>query len=154
MGKVNLDNIRGGKTYSVLSENDVENGALLGVGDIVEGEHNMYKAVEATADNFALVTTPEVHRDSNSSSIEFTNKAGVPIRVHLLESGDIFTVDTKVQDGLDGLAVNDEVGIAGGKFAAAGEGAAVAKVIEITTLGAHSTAAGVSATPAVALRML
>lgn len=97
MAKINLDNVRGVKTFSVLADKEYENGAIIGLGDLVEGEYNLYQAVPATDDNLYLITTPEVHRDSNSSSIDFVNKEGSHMRVHQLEKGDIFTVETKVQ---------------------------------------------------------
>ena len=97
MAKINLDNVRGVKTFSVLADKEYENGAIVGLGDLVDGEYNLYKAVPATDDNLYLITTPEVHRDSKSDSLDFVNKTGSHMRVHQLEKGDVFTVETAVQ---------------------------------------------------------
>lgn len=145
MAKINLDNVRGVKTFSVRSEQDVENGALVGVGALLEGEHNLYAAVEATNENLYLATTPEIDRTSKSASIDHTNKAGSDIRVHSLEKGDIFTVEAGLHEAVDAGA---DVGVVGGKFApATAEAPAVATVIEKGTIGAD-------ARPAISLRVL
>lgn len=133
MAKINLDNVRGVKTFSVLADKEYENGALVGLGDLVEGEPNLYNVVEATADNAYLITTPEVHRDSNSSSIDWTNEEGSIMRVHQLEKGDIFTVEKAVH--ASGLAAGTQAGVTGNQFTAAGEDGAFAVVIEEGTIG-------------------
>ena len=140
MGKINLDNVRG-KTFTVLADKEYENGALVGLGDLVEGEYNMYTAVEATSENAYLVTTPEIDRTSKSDSIDHTNKKGSHMRVHQLEKGDIFTVETDVAGDFEAGA---DVGVSGNKFVADGN---FAKVIEKTKIGADGRSA-------IALRVL
>lgn len=136
MAKINLDNVRGVKTFSVRSESEVENGALVGVGALLEGEHNLYEAVEATVDNLYLATTPEIDRTSKSASIDHTNKAGSDIRVHSLEKGDIFTVEATLHGAVEAGA---NVTVAGGQFAAiTADEQAVATVIEKGTIGADA----------------
>ena len=131
MAKINLDNVRGVKTFSVLADKEYENGAIVGLGDLVEGEYNLYQAVPATDDNLYLITTPEVHRDSNSSSIDFVNKEGSHMRVHQLEKGDIFTVETKVQPVT--AEAGQKLSAEGNAFADAADGVAV--VLEPNKLG-------------------
>lgn len=132
MAKINLDNVRGVKTFSVLADKEYENGAIIGLGDLVEGEYNLYQAVPATDDNLYLITTPEVHRDSNSSSIDFVNKEGSHMRVHQLEKGDIFTVETKVQPVT--AEAGQKLSAEGNAFADAADGG-VAVVLEPNKLG-------------------
>lgn len=145
MAKINLDNVRGVKTFSVRGEADIENGALVGVGALLEGEHNLYAAVEATVDNLYLATTPEIDRTNKSASIDHTNKAGSDIRVHSLEKGDIFTVETKLHGAVE---AGNDVTVTAGKFEADADGtAAVATVIEKGSIG-------VDARPAISLRVL
>lgn len=132
MAKINLDNVRGVKTFSVLADKEYENGAIVGLGDLVDGEYNLYKAVPATDDNLYLITTPEVHRDSKSDSLDFVNKQGSHMRVHQLEKGDVFTVET---------AVHGVTATAGQKLSASGNAFAdavseeVAVVLEPNKLG-------------------
>lgn len=156
MAKINLDNVRGVKTFSVRSVGDAEgkgakdiaNGELVGVGALLEKEHNLYEAVEATVDNLYLATTPEIDRTSKSASFDHTNKAGSDIRVHSLEKGDIFTVEADLHGA---VKAGDDVTVTSGKFEKAatdGTGtAAVATVIEKGTIGAD-------ARPAISLRVL
>lgn len=132
MAKINLDNVRGVKTFSVLADKEYENGAIVGLGDLVAGEYNLYQAVPATDDNLYLITTPEVHRDSKSDSLDFVNKTGSHMRVHQLEKGDVFTVET---------AVHGVTATAGQKLSASGNAFAdavseeVAVVLEPNKLG-------------------
>lgn len=132
MAKINLDNVRGVKTFSVLADKEYENGAIIGLGDLVEGEYNLYKATPATDDNLYLITTPEVHRDSNSSSIDFVNKEGSHMRVHQLEKGDVFTVETAVQPVT--AKAGQQLSASGNAFADAADGG-VAVVLEPNKLG-------------------
>ena len=98
MAKINLDNLQS-KTFSVKADKEYENGAIIGLGDLVENEVNLYEAAEHVAgETMYLVTTPEIDRTSNSSSIDKTNKADEIMRVHMLESGGIFTIEKAVAD--------------------------------------------------------
>lgn len=143
MAKINLDNVRG-KTFTVLADTDYENGALVGLGGLVEEEYNMYEAAEASNGNAYLVTTPEIDRTSKSDSIDHTNKEGSHMRVHQLEKGDIFTVEK----GLHAAESGDYVGVTNGAFTTVTDrNDAFALVIEETTIGAD-------ARKAIALRVL
>ena len=133
MGKINLDNVRGITVPTALADAEYENGLVVGLGDIVEGEHNMYHAIAGSNDNAYLITTPEVDRTSNSSSIDHTNQADSHMRVHQLEKGDMFTVEA----GLHGATaeVGQKVDVSGNQFVdASGDGFAV--IIEAGTIGA------------------
>lgn len=133
MAKINLDNVRGITTFSVLADKEYENGLVVGLGDLVEGEVNVYEAVEATEDNLYLITSPEVHRDSKSASIDWVNAEGALMRVHQLERGDLFTVEKGIHG--TGLTVGAKVGVSGNQFTGEGE---VALVIEEGTIGADA----------------
>lgn len=132
MAKINLDNVRGVKTFSVLADKEYENGAVIGLGDLVEGEYNLYEAAEASEDNLYLVTTPEVHRDSKSNSLDFTNKKGSHMRVHQLEKGDIFTVETKLHSVT--ATAGQKLTVSGNTFTDATDGG-VAVVLEPNKIG-------------------
>ncbi|HEC2240669.1 TPA: hypothetical protein R1960_000802 [Staphylococcus delphini] len=133
MAKINLDRVLGHYVESVLADKDYENGALVGLGDLVEGEDRLYNAVTATEDNYFLVTTPEVDpsKKASSDSLDFVNKKGKVMRVHRLEVGDTVTVEQKLH--ADSLQAKDTLTVQDGKFAK-GEGAL--KLEAVTTIGA------------------
>ncbi|MGS4115257.1 hypothetical protein ACEUU2_04500 [Staphylococcus pseudintermedius] len=133
MAKINLDRVLGHYVESVLADKDYENGALVGLGDLVEGEDRLYNAVTATEDNYFLVTTPEVDpsKKASSDSLDFVNKQGKVMRVHRLEAGDTVTVEQKLHT--DSLQAKDKLTIQDGKFAQ-GEGSF--KLEAVTTIGA------------------
>lgn len=133
MAKINLDNVRGITVPTALADKEYENGLVIGLGSIVEGEHNMYKAVAAAEGNVYLITTPEIDRTSKSASIDHTNKKGSHMRVHQLEKGDIFTVESSIH-GVT-RTVGQKVSVSGNQFVDVSEGAAVAEVIEAGTIG-------------------
>lgn len=130
MAKVNLDRVLGLYVESILADKEYENGALVGKGKLVEGEDRLYTAVEATADNCFLVTTPEVQFENASKSIDFINPKGKAMRAHQLEIGDTFTVEQAVHNS--GLNAGDALTVTAGKFAK-GEGNFV--LDKVTTLG-------------------
>jgi len=130
MAKLELSRVLGHYVESIKADKEYENGALVGKGKLVEGEDRLYNAVEATADNYFLVTTPEVHFENSSKSWDFTNKSGSIMRVHQLEPGDTFTVEQAVHNS--GLNAGDELTVTGGKFA---KGTGDFVLDKVTTLG-------------------
>jgi len=119
MAKLELSRVLGHYVESIKADKVYENGALVGKGKLVEGEDRLYEATEATADNYFLVTTPEVHFENASKSWDYTNKAGDVMRAHQLEVGDTVTVEQAVHNS--GLEAGDALTVTAGKFAA-GEG--------------------------------
>lgn len=136
MAKLNLDRVLGHYTESIKADKEYENGALVGKGLLVEGEDRLYEAVEATADNHFLVSTPEIDFTASStigkSSIDYKNSKGEHMRAHQLEKGDTVTVEQKLHAA--GLAAGDKVGVAGGQFAKDEAGDYVVEVVK--TIGA------------------
>ena len=101
MAKINLDNVRGIDTFSVVASEAHENGELVGLGNLLEGEPLLYEEGTLSADNFYLVTTVELDRESKDSGLDKTNKEGEHMRVHQLEKGDIFTVEQSVAQNVN-----------------------------------------------------
>ena len=130
MAKLELSRVLGHYVESIKADKETENGALVGKGKLVEGEDRLYEAVEATADNCFLVSTPEVHFENSSKSWDYTNKKGEIMRAHQLEIGDTVTVEQAVHNS--GLVAGDALTVTGGKFAK-GEGNFV--LDKVTTLG-------------------
>lgn len=133
MGKINLDNVRGITVPTALADKAYENGLVVGLGDMVEGEHNMFHAVAGSNDNAYLVTTPEVDRTSKSDSLDHTNQEGSHMRVHQLEKGDMFTVEAKLHGAT--AEVGQKVDVSGNQFVDTTEDG-FAVVIEAGTIGA------------------
>ncbi|PCF50166.1 hypothetical protein [Staphylococcus delphini] len=133
MAKINLDRVLGHYVESVLADKDYENGALVGLGDLVEGEDRLYNAVTATADNYFLVTEPEVDptKKASSDSLDFVIKKGKVMRVHRLEVGATVTVEQKLH--ADSLQAKDTLTIQDGKFV---KGEGDFKLELVTVIGA------------------
>lgn len=146
MAKINLDNVRGITTNTVLADKVYENGAVLTVGGLIDGEYNMFAAKDVAGDKVYLVTTPEIDRTSNSDSIDHTNEKGSHMRVHQLERGDIFTVEQAVHGSVTaqkGQLIKGE----GNAFVDATDVDAFAEVLEVETIGSDQR-------PAIAIRVV
>lgn len=119
MAKIELNRVLGLYVEAVKADKDYENGQLVGIKKLVEGEDRLYEPQEATADNHYLITTPEVDPTNTSRSLDFVNKKGVAMRVHQLEVGDTVTVEQKLHN--TGFKAGDALTVTAGKFAK-GEG--------------------------------
>ena len=131
------------------AEAPIENGNVVLVGDLLEGERELHKATVPAANSpikkIGLVTTPEVMYDERKHSLdEFRNEAGDNVRIHYLHSGDEFSVTAK------GLSIADEEAVAVGNavelqagtklkvVASATSGStAIGKIIAIETAGKY-----------------
>lgn len=98
---VRTDNMSGttlGKDLvSLQYGNEIENGCVLAIGDLIEGEREVYEgtapAATATLGTIALVASPEVIKDKKMHSLaDFINKENAILRGYVLRSGDIFSV--------------------------------------------------------------
>jgi len=75
----------------------IENGNVVVVGDLIDGEREVYAtstpAVDTPVAKLALITTPEVIADERKKNIaEFRNEAGEVCTADLLFSRDIFSL--------------------------------------------------------------
>lgn len=97
-----LDSIRyyevetvGGKSVDV--EKEIENGNVVAVGDLLDGERELHRAVAPTAttplEQIGLVASPEVLYDERKRGLnEFINRAGANVRIYYLHRNDEFGV--------------------------------------------------------------
>ena len=97
MTKVNLDKLQAksnGNIESVVAEAALKNGALIALGDAVEGERELVAAV-APADTaeLLLVAAPEVKADESLDQLDIETDAGKPVRAYHLTEGDKFQVE-------------------------------------------------------------
>lgn len=105
---VRTDNMSGttlGKNLvSAKYEGAIENGNIVVIGDLLEGEREVRKAttpaVNSALRNLALVATPEVVKEKAYHTLaEFKNEDGDIIRAYRLISGDMFSVTAEALDG-------------------------------------------------------
>lgn len=93
-GVVHTTNLSGCDTYSFQATSDIENGALVTKGDLVNGERDIYVAntpatVTLATEKVYLVANPAWDYDeckiTNQNEENYINKAGVPFRVYDLK---------------------------------------------------------------------
>lgn len=102
---VRLDVMSGNRDYTQVKsakyfKNDavapVENGTIVAIGNLLDGERELHKVVDVTEEDtyVGIVTTPELeYEERGTRGIEtFSNEADVPVRVHVLHAGDIFSI--------------------------------------------------------------
>ena len=133
---------------TVKVENEIENGNVLKVGALMEGEREIFEgsAVAATDDlsEVVLVASPEVMYDERLRNLDdFITEAGKPARGYRLHNGDLFSVTIEALDGSGDPAVGDIVELkAGTKLHYAASATAsttqVGKIIAIENAGRYT----------------
>lgn len=103
MAKVNLDKIQAkgdGNIVSVVSEDTVlPNGALVALGELKDGERELFEAVAPSdTEELLLVAAPEVKYDETSDQLDYETEAGVPVRAYHLKKGDLFQAEQALFD--------------------------------------------------------
>lgn len=97
----------------------IENGSVLKVGALIEGEREIYVggavAANDKVEDVVLVASPEVMYDERKKNLdEYINVAGKACRGYHIHSGDIFSVTKAVLAGEAAPAVGDVVELAEG----------------------------------------
>jgi hypothetical protein len=115
----------------------VENGTIVKVGDLEDGEREIYKATVAAAgdnlDECAILAGVEVEYDETKRNLDqYINKPGKPIRAYIPRNRNFFSVTAEGFVGGTAPAKDAEVGIgANGKLDASATGFGVCRAIEI-----------------------
>ena len=96
------------------TETEIDNGNVLKVGMLKEGEREIYVGSAPEADDelkdIVLIATPEVMYDERLRNLDdFYNEAGRPCRGYRLRHGNIFSVTKEALDGNEEPAVGDFV---------------------------------------------
>lgn len=142
-GIVRLDKVQAvqtGNIVSVQADKVMENGMIVKVGSLLEGEREIYKAEAPTAvDPVAVLAAPEINYDEcrtvNKALEHFTNEANKPIRAYNLVKDDIISVSKDLVTPLSSKVVVGNVVIAdtgvANKFKEAAEASTEAFVAEI-----------------------
>lgn len=80
----------------------IENGAVVLIGDYIDGEVRKGSAPAANSpiDSIALIASEEIVKDKKTNTLaEFVNKAGSVARGYRLRTGDIFSLKAAAIDG-------------------------------------------------------
>lgn len=125
----------------------IENGSVLKVGALVEGEREIYVGGAVAADDkvtdIVLVASPEVMYDEHKKGLdEYINEAGKACRGYHIHSGDVFSVTKEALAGVEAPAVGNIVELADGtklNVVASATGATiVGTIIAIDVVGRHT----------------
>lgn len=118
---------------------DIDNGNVVLLGQLMEGERELYKATAPTASsdlhNVVIVASPELTYDQRLRSLDdFYNKAGVPARAYTFHKNQIFSVTKDALDGKESPEVGDVVELkAGTKLNVAAEATQDSTVVGFIT---------------------
>lgn len=94
----NKDNtqVKSAKYFKDDAVAPVENGTIVAIGGLLDGEREIHKVTDVTAEStyVGIVSTPEVeYEERGNRGIEtFANEADATVRVHVLHEGDIFSI--------------------------------------------------------------
>ena len=128
--------LHGSVCFSLQATKDIENGAIVGKGDLVTGETSIYNALDDYAGGMYLVANPawnyEVYKATDKNEENYINKANVAFRAYRLGKDMKFKV-TNIADGVT-LAVGDFVEFVDGAYAKASADTKL-KVVAVEELG-------------------
>ena len=81
--------VDGARLFSLQSTKDLQNGAVVGKGNLVTGEREIYNALDDVADGKYLVANPAFSYDDsrlvNQNEENYINKKGIAFRAYRLE---------------------------------------------------------------------
>lgn len=133
---VETTNVAGSVCFSLQATKDIENGAIVGKGELVTGETSIYNALDDYADGMYLVANPawnyEVYKATDKNEENYINKASVAFKAYRLGKDMKFKV-ANIADGVD-LAVGDFVEFVDGAYAKAAADTKL-KVVAVEELG-------------------
>ena len=81
--------VDGARLFSLQSTKDLQNGAIVGKGDLVTGEREIYNAIDEVTGGKYLVANPAFSYDDsrlvNQNEENYINKKGIAFRAYRLE---------------------------------------------------------------------
>ena len=126
----------------------IENGSVLKVGALIEGEREVYVggavAANDKVEDVVLVASPEVMYDERKKNLdEFINEAGKACRGYRIHSGDIFLVTKDALTGKETPAVGNVVELAAGTKlnvadSATGGSTTIGTIIAVDVVGRYT----------------
>lgn len=134
------------KYYDSDTPADIDNGCVVKLTGLMDGERELFKAEAPTAadklEDCVIVASPEVLYDERKKNLdEFYNKAGKAARGYRFHSGDIFSVTADALTGT--MAKGDVVELAAGNkmntaASATDSATAIGKIIAVETAGRYT----------------
>ena len=129
--------VDGARLFSLQATKDIQNGAIVGKGDLVTGEREIYNALDDFSKGKYLVANPAWSYDDsrlvNQNEENYINKAGVAFRVYRLEKD----MKYKISNVTETFVVGDyvEYNATTGKYEKDSSNASGLKVVAIEEVG-------------------
>lgn len=129
--------VDGARLFSLQSTKDIQNGAIVGKGDLVTGEREVYNALDDYTGGKYLVSNPawsyEDYRVVNQNEENYINKKGIAFRVYRLEKD----MKYKIYNIDETFAVGDYVtyNATAGKYEKDSTNASGLKVVAVEEVG-------------------
>ena len=129
--------VDGARLFSLQSTKDLQNGAIVGKGDLVTGEREIYNAVDEVTDGKYLVASPAWSYDDsrlvNQNEENYINKKGIAFRAYRLEKD----MKYKISNVDETFSVGDYVkyNATAGKYEKDSSNASGLKVVAVEEVG-------------------
>ena len=129
--------VDGARLFSLQSTKDLQNGAIVGKGDLVTGEREVYNALDDFSKGKYLVANPAWSYDDsrlvNQNEENYVNKKGIAFRVYRLEKD----MKYKISNVAETFSVGDYVkyNATAGKYEKDSSNASGLKVVAIEEVG-------------------
>ena len=129
--------VDGARLFSLQSTKDLQNGAIVGKGDLVTGEREIYNALDDVTDGKYLVANPAWSYDDsrlvNQNEENYINKKGIAFRAYRLEKD----MKYKISNIDETFSVGDYVkyNATAGKYEKDSSNASGLKVVAVEEVG-------------------
>ena len=129
--------VDGARLFSLQSTKDLQNGAVVGKGDLVTGEREIYNAIDDVTDGKYLVANPAWSYDDsrlvNQNEENYINKKGIAFRAYRLEKD----MKYKIYNVDETFSVGDYVkyNATAGKYEKDSSNASGLKVVAVEEVG-------------------
>ena len=129
--------VDGARLFSLQSTKDLQNGAIVGKGDLVTGEREIYNAIDDVTDGKYLVANPAWSYDDsrlvNQNEENYINKKGIAFRAYRLEKD----MKYKISNVDETFSVGDYVkyNATAGKYEKDSSNASGLKVVAVEEVG-------------------
>lgn len=129
--------VDGARLFSLQSTKDLQNGAIVGKGDLVTGEREIYNAIDDVTGGKYLVANPAWSYDDsrlvNQNEENYINKKGIAFRAYRLEKD----MKYKISNVDETFSVGDYVkyNATAGKYEKDSSNASGLKVVAVEEVG-------------------
>ena len=129
--------VDGARLFSLQSTKDLQNGAIVGKGDLVTGEREIYNAIDEVTGGKYLVANPAWSYDDsrlvNQNEENYINKKGIAFRAYRLEKD----MKYKISNVDETFSVGDYVkyNATAGKYEKDSSNASGLKVVAVEEVG-------------------